>query len=70
MDICTECGRKLRTTQSREVGYGPVCYKKIFGTSLRISDEETKIVTPTNSIPYYEIPGQMSIEDFLGGDEN
>lgn len=27
MAVCMECGRKLRSQQSKEVGYGPVCYK-------------------------------------------
>lgn len=66
MVVCMECGRKLRSVQSREVGYGPVCYKKIFGTSLRIRDGETKTDYISDKVPYYEIPGQMSIEDFLG----
>lgn len=35
MAVCMECGRKLRSQQSKEVGYGPVCYKRVFGTSVR-----------------------------------
>ena len=31
MAVCMECGRKLRSQQSKEVGYGPVCYKRVFG---------------------------------------
>ena len=27
---CSICGRKLRNPKSRELGYGPVCYKKAF----------------------------------------
>lgn len=26
---CLRCGRKLKSTQARELGYGQVCYKKI-----------------------------------------
>lgn len=69
MDICKECGRRLRTSQSRKAGYGPVCYKKMFGTSLKIRAGDKQISTPTDDFPYYEIPGQMSIEDYLGNDE-
>lgn len=29
MAVCMECGRKLRSQQSKEVGYGPVCYKRV-----------------------------------------
>lgn len=26
--VCIRCGRKLKSQSSREVGFGPVCYKK------------------------------------------
>ena len=26
--VCIRCGRKLRSESSREIGFGPVCYKK------------------------------------------
>lgn len=42
MAVCMECGRKLRSQQSKEVGYGPVCYKRVFGTSMRIRDGDKK----------------------------
>ena len=60
-----ECGRKLMSAQSKEAGYGPVCYKRVFGISLRIRDGDTKTDYTSDSAPCYEIPGQMSIEDFL-----
>lgn len=25
---CIKCGRRLRTKESQELGFGPVCYKK------------------------------------------
>ena len=25
---CTRCGRPLKTTTSKDIGFGPVCYKK------------------------------------------
>lgn len=28
IETCTRCGRKLKTSKSIEVGFGPVCYKK------------------------------------------
>lgn len=65
MELCMECGRKLRSAQSKEVGYGPVCYERVFGISLRIRDGNTKTYHALDDIPYYKIPGQMSIEDFL-----
>lgn len=65
MAVCMECGRKLRSQQSKEVGYGPVCYKRVFGTSMRIRDGDSKTGTASDD----EIPGQMSIEDFIKADE-
>ena len=44
MAVCMECGRKLRSQQSKEVGYGSVCYKRVFGTSMRIRDGDKKQV--------------------------
>lgn len=63
MDICAGCGRKLKTETSRELGYGPVCYGKIYGSSSRTANKMNK--ASTDEIPYYEIPGQMTLEEFL-----
>ena len=53
MAVCMECGRKLRSQQSKEVGYGPVCYKRVFGTSMRIRDGDSKTGTASDDFPYY-----------------
>lgn len=66
---CYACGRDLKSVSSREAGYGPICYKKMFGKSLRIRDGDSHTRIPTDDFPYYDIPGQMSIEDFLGNEE-
>lgn len=65
MAVCMECGRKLRTWQSKETGYGPVCYKRVFGISMRSRDGTSKKEISSEKFPNYEIPGQMSIEDFI-----
>lgn len=26
--VCIRCGRKLKSAESKELGFGPVCYKK------------------------------------------
>ena len=44
-------------------------YKRVFGTSMRIRDGDSKTGTASDDFPYYEIPGQMSIEDFIKADE-
>lgn len=28
-ETCGRCGRKLKTEKSKEIGYGPVCHKKV-----------------------------------------
>lgn len=64
--ICLNCGRKLKSITSREAGYGPVCYRKMFGTSLRGSRKDS--VSETADTPYYNIPGQMTMDDYLQRD--
>jgi len=61
--ICLNCGRKLKSVASREAGYGPVCYRKMFGTSLRRSRKDS--VSEAADTPYYNIPGQMTMEEYL-----
>lgn len=61
--ICLNCGRKLKSVASREAGYGPVCYRKMFGTNLQSSRKYS--VSETDYTPYYNIPGQMTMEEYL-----
>ena len=61
--ICLNCGRKLKSVASREAGYGPVCYRKMFGTSLRGSRKYS--VSETANTPCYNIPGQVTMEEYL-----
>lgn len=63
---CLSCGRKLKSAKSRQAGYGPVCYKKMFGGSKQISSKAYS--TSADELPYYDIPGQMSLTDFLQSD--
>lgn len=61
---CYECGRALKSQKSRELGYGPICYKKIFGNT--IINRNTKKMSSGNPYPInYDIPGQMYLEDYL-----
>lgn len=60
---CLSCGRKLKSAKSKESGYGPVCYKKMFGSSKLISSDAHSV--SADELPDYDIPGQMSLEDFL-----
>ena len=61
--ICLNCGRKLKSVASREAGYGPVCYRRMFGTSLRSSRSDS--ISNTTEIPHYNLPGQMTMEEYL-----
>lgn len=65
---CYACGRELKTARSRELGYGPVCYKTVFGTTMKNRNSKAEN-SDNGDFPYYDIPGQMSIEDFIGNDE-
>ena len=63
---CLLCGRKLMNQKSQEMGYGPVCYRKVFGRSYgcrRIKDRGGG--DGGEDIPYFDIPGEMSIEEYL-----
>jgi ATP-dependent helicase YprA (DUF1998 family) len=33
-DICKRCGRKLKTPESVEIGFGAICFKKFMAESL------------------------------------
>lgn len=61
--ICLNCGRKLKSVASRAAGYGPVCYRKMFGISL--SSGYKGSVSEIADTPCYNIPGQMTIEEYL-----
>lgn len=61
--ICLNCGRKLRSAVSMEAGYGPVCYRKVFGVRLGGSRKDNSL--GTGSAPGYNIPGQITVEEYL-----
>lgn len=60
---CLVCGRKLRNPKSQEVGYGPVCYRRLFGTGVQTSNKGNQ--SPVDVMLHYEVPGQISMEDYL-----
>ena len=49
--------------QSREIGYGPVCYRREFGPVPHAGRRSNG--QHDGQIPDYNIPGQISIEDYL-----
>lgn len=42
---------------------GPVCYRKMLGVSLRSSHKNS--VPEITYTPHYNLPGQITIEEFL-----
>ena len=59
---CSVCGRKLKSPKSQKVGCGPVCYKRIFGSKLQFGN---KGGPSSDAEVNYNIPGQISIDDYL-----
>lgn len=62
---CSVCGRKLRSPKSREVGYGPVCYRKIMHPAPRKTRKKVSSGSSLDDILNYHIPGQMELSDFI-----
>ncbi|MCI9530311.1 MAG: hypothetical protein HFH38_00905 [Lachnospiraceae bacterium] len=60
---CSICGRKLSNPRSRELGYGPVCYKRKSGTVPHASKKGGH--SSTDEVPDYNLPRQMSVDDYL-----
>ncbi len=56
---CSLCGRRLKNERSQKIGYGPVCYRRMFGSppkrqSIKNRDSGGE-----------DIPGQIGIEEYL-----
>lgn len=44
-EYCLRCGRKLKNPTAREIGYGPVCEKKMRAeNTARLFDISVKVV--------------------------
>ena len=61
---CCAYGRELKSVESRKIGYGPVCYKTVFGISIKKKKDKMESSDIFN-FPYYEIPGQITIDDYF-----
>lgn len=57
---CQKCGRKLTDPESIERGYDPECWNGL----------TTHYYPHLEDWEKHKIPGQMTIEDFLGGLKN
>ena len=58
---------KLKSSKSKEVGYGPICYKKLFGSKVKIRNKS--VSKSTYKFNLNDMPGQMSIDDFISTSE-
>lgn len=63
MGKCMLCGRKITDPKSIEIGYGPICYRKKFGITVAVGKKRATRITPDT--PCYDIPGQITIEEYL-----
>ena len=58
---CRKCGRELRDPESMAIGYGPVCRER-----YHIKIRPVHASTPGE----IALPGQMSIFDIIGEDDD
>lgn len=66
--ICSICGRRLKNPKSQELGYGPVCRRRMMiGDSATQKGKDKEVPQPARRSPNHNIAGQMSFEDYLGG---
>lgn len=61
---CSVCGRVLKSEKSKELGYGPVCYKKIFG-GIRKRKNLNGNDSSIGVFHSQDIPGQVSLDEYL-----
>lgn len=62
---CSICGRILKKPESRQLGYGPVCYRRVFGDSKSRENARKGDSLSDVACPCYDIPGQMSLDEYL-----
>ena len=62
---CGKCGRELQNSRSRQLGYGPVCYRSMTGGGNKKHVQYKERGHPSDDFFNYEVPGQMSIDDYL-----
>ena len=56
---CQKCGKKLTDPESIRRGYGPECWESITGQKIKNFYDMMD----------YEVPGQMSMDDFMNMEE-
>lgn len=69
MALCNRCGRRLKGAKSKERGYGPVCYSKIYGTETE-SNNYSSSYSSYSMLENYEVPGQIELSEYMKGLED
>ncbi|MCD8011626.1 MAG: DUF6011 domain-containing protein [Lachnospiraceae bacterium] len=59
---CQKCGKQLSDPDSMRRGYGPECWENITGEPAR---KGKSIPAKTDPTEEEQIPGQMSLDDYL-----
>ena len=65
---CPICGRKIKNPKSLELGYGPVCYRRMFGEANAVKGTQPSESYELDKFLNYEVPGQISFDDYLKND--
>ncbi len=61
---CLSCGREIRNQDSIRIGYGPVCYERLFGKRDG-QKGQPKQKDGSENRQEKDIPGQMTLTDFF-----
>ncbi len=59
---CQKCGKRLSDPDSMKRGYGPECWETITGEPAK---KRKTILEKMDSAEEEQIPGQMSLDDYL-----
>lgn len=66
---CKICGKPLKNPRSREVGYGPVCYRRVFCSSISVQIRERstskQCIKTAGDNTHCLIPEQMRLQEYL-----
>lgn len=66
---CLLCGRPLKTPKSMDLGYGPVCYKKVCGNISKGKSTSMAEISGGNLNLPDDIPGQLELSDYLDSND-
>lgn len=67
---CAACKRKLTSTTARAAGYGPMCFRKLFGKAISQGVKERKKRSAIKQNTVAQSEGQISVFDLLEATSN